>query len=244
MIIYPAIDLRHGRVVRLVEGDPQQETVFSEDPLETALRWKESGAEWLHIINLDGAFSDGGLNLEMISRLVSATGLKVQFGGGIRSLDDAARAITEAGVTRVVMGTPVVREPAVAGEAIQRFGVEALAVALDAKDGRVSTHGWQQQSEWTPIGLGQFFAEMGVKHALYTDINRDGKLHGPNVRACADLAEQTGLSVIASGGVSTLQDIIALRGAHPGITGAVIGKALYTGAVSLGDALAATREIG
>lgn len=241
MIIYPAIDLRGGRVVRLIQGDPSHETVFSDDPLETARRWMEAGSEWLHVVNLDGALSDGGLNLDMVKSLAT-TGLKIQFGGGIRSLDDVERILQEAHAHRVVLGTMVVREPSLAGEAVTRFGSDAVAVALDAKDGLVSVQGWQEQTPWTPVALGKHFAEMGVQHALFTDINRDGRLSGPNVKACADLAEQTGLGVIASGGVSSLDDIYDLKLAHPGITGVVIGKALYMHTVTLAEALAASRR--
>src|SRR5687767_3534048 len=158
MIIYPAIDLRGGRVVRLIQGDPSQETVFSDDPLETAYRWKDAGAEWLHIVNLDGALSDGGLNIDIIKSLAT-TGLKIQFGGGIRSLDDVDRCLQEGRVHRVVLGTMVVREPSLAGDAVARFGTDAVAVALDAKDGLVSVQGWQEQTAWTPISLGKHFAQ-------------------------------------------------------------------------------------
>jgi phosphoribosylformimino-5-aminoimidazole carboxamide ribotide isomerase len=241
MIIYPAIDLRGGRVVRLIQGDPSQETVFSDDPLETAHRWKEAGAEWLHVVNLDGALANGGLNLEIV-KVLATTGLKVQFGGGIRSLDDVDRSLQEGGVHRVILGTMVVRDPSLAGEAVTRFGADAVAVALDAKDGLVSVQGWQEQTAWTPVALGKHFAQMGVRHALFTDINRDGRLSGPNVKACADLAENTGLGVIASGGVSSLDDIYDLKRAHSGIAGVVIGKALYLHTITLTEALAASRD--
>jgi phosphoribosylformimino-5-aminoimidazole carboxamide ribotide isomerase len=241
MIVYPAIDLRGGRVVRLVQGDPRQETVFSDDPVETAQHWKAAGAEWLHVINLDGALGAGGLKLDLIKRLAD-TGLKVQFGGGIRSLDDVQTMFDACAVARVVLGTIVVQQPSIAGQAIERFGEEAITIALDAKDGLVAVYGWQTQTAWTPIRLGLHLAEMGVRYALYTDINRDGKLHGANVKSTADLAEKTGLQIIASGGVSSLEDIRALKEAHPGIVGVVVGKALYTHALSLKAAIDLTND--
>jgi phosphoribosylformimino-5-aminoimidazole carboxamide ribotide isomerase len=242
MIIYPAIDLRGGRVVRLIQGDPQQETVFSDDPVETAMRWKDAGAEWLHLVNLDGALGEGGLNLTMLARIV-ASGLNVQFGGGLRSLDDAQRALDQ-GATRVVLGTMLVRNPELAGEAVQRFGPEAIAVALDAKDGRVAVDGWQHQTAWTPVQLGQYFVNAGACHALYTDINRDGKLQGVNMQGVVNLTRETGLAVIASGGVSSLDDIRALAEADVPVAGVVIGKALYTRMFTLQDALVISREAG
>lgn len=239
MIIYPAIDLRGGRVVRLIQGDPARQTIHSDDPVSTAQRWQRTRAEWLHVINLDGALGEESLSLEMLSRL-AAVGLPIQFGGGLRSLDDAHRAL-DAGAARVILGTLAVKQPESAGEAVLRFGPEAVTVALDARDGRVATHGWQEQSVWAPVELGQRFATMGVRHALYTDITRDGELRGVNVAATAELAWKTGLSVIASGGVASLDDIRALKAAEAGIAGVVIGKALYTGALTLEDALRLSR---
>jgi phosphoribosylformimino-5-aminoimidazole carboxamide ribotide isomerase len=240
MIIYPAIDLRRGRVVRLVAGDPAQETVFSEDPVAAAKQWREGGAEWLHVVNLDGALGEGGLDLRLLSEL-AAVGLSVQFGGGLRSLKDAQDALN-AGAARVILGTMVIEQPELAEEAISRFGTESVAVALDARNGLVATRGWKQQSPWTPGQLGTYFAGMGVRYALYTDISRDGKLSGVNVEGTASLADETGLGVIASGGVSSLDDIRALKRAHAGIVGAVIGKALYSGSLSLAEALRISRE--
>jgi phosphoribosylformimino-5-aminoimidazole carboxamide ribotide isomerase len=234
MIVYPAIDLRRGRVVRLVYGDPSRETVHSDDPVATAERWKVAGAAWLHVINLDGALGEATLMLESL-RALAGVGLPIQFGGGLRTLDDAQRAL-DAGAARVILGTMVVRQPELAGAAVERFGVDAVAVALDAKGDQVATHGWQRVSAWTPVELGRRFVAEGVRHALYTDISRDGDLSGVNVAATASLARETGLDVIASGGVASLDDIIALWEIG-GIAGVVIGKALYTGAFMLEDAI-------
>ncbi|NLX08495.1 MAG: 1-(5-phosphoribosyl)-5-[(5-phosphoribosylamino)methylideneamino]imidazole-4-carboxamide isomerase [Chloroflexi bacterium] len=234
MIVYPAIDIRQGRVVRLLHGDPNQETVHGDDPVAVAERWQAAGAEWLHVINLDGALGEAALAVDTLKQ-IAALGLPVQFGGGLRSLDDAQRAI-DAGAGRVILGTPVVRDPSLAGQAIRRWGADAVAVALDAKDGWVATHGWQKTSLWTPVNLGRRLAADGVRHALYTDVSRDGDLSGVNVGATAKLARETGLDVIASGGVASLDDIIALWQVG-GIAGVVIGKALYEGKLSLQDAI-------
>jgi phosphoribosylformimino-5-aminoimidazole carboxamide ribotide isomerase len=239
MIVYPAIDLRRGRVVRLRYGDPSQETVHSDDPVAVAERWRAAGAAWLHVINLDGALGEATLALDAL-RAIAAVGLPVQFGGGLRSLDDAALAL-QAGATRVILGTLAVQQPDRAGEAVRRFGTEAVAVALDARGERVTTHGWQQVSAWTPAELGARFAQMGVKHALYTDVSRDGDLSGVNVEATAALARATGLAVIASGGVASLDDVRRLR-ATGAVAGVVIGQALYTGAFALEEALRAAEE--
>jgi len=234
MIVYPAIDIRQGRVVRLKYGDPAQETVPGDDPVAVAERWNAAGAEWLHVVNLDGTLGEATLMLEMLRELAKV-GLPIQFGGGLRTLDDAANAL-ENGAARVVLGTLIVQQPELAGEAIRRLGAEAVAAALDAKDGRVATHGWQQISAWTPVELGQRLAADGVKHALYTDVSRDGDLSGVNVAATAQLARETGLAVIASGGVASIKDIVALRDTKA-VAGVVIGKALYTGAITLEEAL-------
>lgn len=234
MIVYPAIDIRDGKVVRLKYGDPDQQTIYSDDPLATALRWKAAGAMWIHIVNLDGAFGEESAILDTVRRL-SSTGMAIQFGGGLRTLDAAQQALS-AGAVRVVLGTMVVQKPELAKEAVQRFGAESVVVALDAKDGQVTTHGWQELSPWTPTDLGKRFFADGVRHALYTDVSRDGDLSGVNVVATAELARETQLEVIASGGVSTLQDIKTLKATRQ-VAGVVIGRALYTKAFTLEGAL-------
>lgn len=236
MIIYPAIDLRAGQVVRLKEGDPERQTVFSDDPLTTARQWQDQGATWLHIVNLDGAFetaNDNGAILEQVARL----GIRVQFGGGLRSLGDIRRAL-ERGAQRVVLGTIAIQEPEIVHEAIAAHGAEAICVALDAKDGKVATHGWQKTSELTPVEFGRQMATLGVRHALYTDIQRDGSLIGVNVRDTISLARQTGLAIIASGGVTTSNEIHQLARSRV-VAGAIIGMALYEGKLTLAEALKA-----
>ena len=235
MIIYPAIDLRGGRVVRLKEGDPNRQTVFSDDPVATARRWMDEGAAWLHMVNLDGAFADqnaNGLILEQVAKL----GVPVQFGGGLRRLEDMQRAIDQ-GATRIVLGTVAVQQPELVIEAVTRWGAEQICVGLDARDGKVTTHGWQSVSEITPADLGRMMAAQGVRHALYTDVSRDGALTGVNVESTAELARQTGLQVIASGGVGSIEDIRRLV-ATGVVAGAIIGMALYEGRVQLREALA------
>jgi phosphoribosylformimino-5-aminoimidazole carboxamide ribotide isomerase len=235
MIVYPAIDLLEGQVVRLLKGKAENRTVYSDDPLDVARGWEAAGAEWLHVINLDGALSQAAPNLDLLSRLASV-GLPIQFGGGIRSLDDVARAL-DAGAARVIVGTLAVRQPEVIGEAVGRFGPEAVAAALDALDGYVATHGWESTSAYTPAALGTRFAGMGLRHALFTDISRDGALTGVNVEATVDLARATDLAVIASGGVSSLDDIRALKAAATPIAGVIVGKALYDEVFTLESAL-------
>jgi len=239
MIIYPAIDLRGGYVVRLREGDPQQQVTFHADPVATARRWLHEGADWLHVVNLDGAFAQSNDNLAVLEG-IAGTGAKVQFGGGLRSLEQMQRAV-DCGASRIVVGTVAVMEPELIGEAIQRLGAERVCVALDARDGKIATHGWQQVSESSPAELGAAMAQQGLRHTLFTDISRDGRLSGVNLSATVRLARDTGLQVIASGGVSKLEEIEALQ-ASGLVAGAIIGMALYRNEISLADALTAARR--
>lgn len=239
MIIYPAIDIRAGRVVRLREGDPEQQIVFSEDPVAVAAHWCTLGAVWLHVVNLDGAFQTANDTLSAVAQM-TRLGVSIQFGGGIRSLEDAQRAL-DLGAARVVFGTAAVTEPDLMRTAVERLGAERVCVALDARDGRVATHGWAALTEHSPVTLGKRFHEMGVIHALYTDISRDGGLRGVNVAATVELAAATGLQVIASGGVSSLDDLHLLRQSGK-VAGAVIGMALYEGKIALPDALMIASE--
>ncbi|MBI1276521.1 MAG: 1-(5-phosphoribosyl)-5-[(5-phosphoribosylamino)methylideneamino]imidazole-4-carboxamide isomerase [Anaerolineaceae bacterium] len=234
MIIYPAIDLRGGKVVRLKEGDPNQQKVFSDDPIATAQQWLAQGAQWIHIVNLDGTFATLNDNARILEA-VAKFDVKVQFGGGLRTMNDIERAI-EQGASRVIIGTAAIEQPELVSQAIERWGSECVAVGLDARDGKVATHGWQTKSKVTPLELGKQMVERGVIHALYTDVNRDGLLQGVNVDATAMLAQETGMQVIASGGVGSLDDIKRLK-ATGAVAGAVIGMALYDGRFGLADAL-------
>jgi len=242
MIIYPAIDLRQGRCVRLLHGDPKQETVFCDDPAEIARRWAGAGATWLHVVNLDGAFTSrlGALNspnIRALQEILNAIEAGVQFGGGIRSMDDM-ELLLELGVDRLILGTSAVRRPKLVRQAIAEFGAEWIVVGIDARRERVVTHGWTKKSKFSPVELGRRMQSMGVVRVLYTDVQRDGTLEGVNVEATARLACETGLKVIASGGVASIEDIRSLM-AHEtdGIEGAIIGRALYTGDIDLTEAL-------
>ena len=240
MIIYPAIDLRNGRCVRLAQGDPQAETVFSDDPAGTARRWAGLGAEWLHVVNLDGAFGDAAKaakNVEALRAILEAVDVPVQFGGGLRSPADVEAALG-LGVARVVIGTAALDDPALVQEGVARWGKERIALAIDARDGRVATHGWQQLSEVTALALARQMKALGIARVVYTDIARDGMLSGVNAAACAALAAESGLGVIASGGVASLDDVRCVREVEEtGVEGLIIGKALYTGQVDLATAL-------
>ncbi len=236
MIIYPAIDLRGGKVVRLREGDPSQQTIFSDDPAQTAQAWVDGGAEWIHVVNLDGAFSQANDNLSILEQ-VAKLPVSVQFGGGMRSLDDVAGAL-ERGADRVILGTIAIQQPELVAAAIERFGPEAVCVALDARDGKITTHGWQEVTEETPQGFGQAMASQGLVHALYTDVSRDGGLEGVNLADTIALGRETGLQVIASGGVTTAEEIRQLASSGH-VAGAIIGMALYKGHITLEQAIEA-----
>lgn len=242
--VFPAIDLRQGQVVRLQHGDPQRQTVFGTDPLQIARRWARDGAQWLHVVNLDGAFSSGGAqNLALLPRLAQV-GPRLQFGGGIRSPQDGQRAL-DAGVSRIILGTVAVEEPEMVAQMVSRFGAERVLVALDAREGIVRTQGWQTDSGLHTEDLGRRMAECGVRTVIHTDIGRDGVLTGVNAPASASLARATGLRVIASGGVASLQDILRAHDhAAAGVVGVITGRALYEGRVDLAQALAAVRSAG
>ena len=255
MIVFPAIDLRRGRCVRLRQGRAEDETVYGEDPLAVARRWVREGAEWLHVVNLDGAFGehdgtpDSQINLQRLAEIhVALPQTPIQFGGGVRSSADAETAL-DLGATRVILGTVAVQNPALVEEMIARFGPERIAIGIDARDGQVATHGWLRTSDTTATALGQAMGARGVNRIVYTDIARDGMLTGVNVEATAALARATGLQVIASGGVASLEDIARLRASRESdgeaggdVEGVIIGQALYTGAVSLPDAIRAARN--
>lgn len=238
MIIYPAIDLRGGQVVRLKEGDPDRQTIFSADPVATARSWIDQGAEWIHVVNLDGAFAQANNN-GLILEQVAALGVRVQFGGGLRQLTDIVAAL-DRGAARVVLGTIAIENPEIIAEVVERWGEDAICIALDARNGKIATRGWQHQTELDPVTFGQTIAGMGAKHALFTDVSRDGGLAGSNVDATVNLGRQTGLEVIASGGITTLGEIQTLYESGA-VAGAVIGMALYEGKITLEAAIRAGR---
>jgi len=244
MIILPAIDLRAGRVVRLQQGRADAETMYSEDPAQIAARWQSEGAEWLHVVNLDGAFGEDGrdvacnvftTNVNALQNILAAVSIPVQFGGGLRDLASIEAAFAQ-GVARVVIGTAAIEHPALVSDAIARFGAERIVVGIDARDGLVATRGWREQSYVSAVDFARQMRERGVTRIAYTDIARDGMLRGIDAAAVADFARAIGLRVIASGGVASVRDVAALCG-HIGIEGVIIGQALYTGALSLKEAI-------
>jgi len=236
--IYPAIDLRQGRVVRLAQGDPGRETSYSDDPLRVAQRWEAAGAIWLHCVNLDGAFGEKGKqNHQALTRILE-TPLSVQFGGGIRDMASISQAF-DLGASRVVVGTAFVEDPGFVLAALEQFGPERVAVGIDARDGIAQIRGWQEAAMITAKDLAQRWADMGGRWLIFTDISRDGMGSGVNVDATTALADSTGLRVIASGGVRTLSDVQRVRDA--GLTGVIIGRALYEGHIELSDALTLTQ---
>ncbi len=238
MIIFPAIDLRGGCVVRLKQGRADTQTVYSNDPAGIAARWQGEGAQWLHVVNLDGAFGDDvALNLRALEAILRTVSIPVQFGGGLRDMVSLGAALMR-GVARVVIGTGAIQKPELVSEALDKFGPETVAVGIDARNGKIATHGWQALSAISALELANQMAERGVTRVIYTDISQDGMLRGIDANAVAELARESGLRVIASGGVSGLEDIRTLRAhAEDGIEGVIIGQALYTGAVSLREAL-------
>jgi len=237
MEVIPAIDLRGGRCVRLHQGDFERETVFSDDPVAMALRWQEQGGSRLHVVDLDGAATGEPAHLEVISAIVAALEIPVQVGGGIRSAA-TARAWLEAGVERVVIGTAAVRDPGMVREVCLEHGSERVVVSIDARNGMVALQGWTEASEVSVLELAHRMAELGVQRLLYTDIARDGMLTGPDIDTNAQLVRDTGMAVLASGGVASVEDIRQLTAT--GAEGVIVGRALYTGAVSLPEAIAAT----
>jgi phosphoribosylformimino-5-aminoimidazole carboxamide ribotide isomerase len=232
--IYPAIDLRGGKVVRLKEGDPARMTSYSDDPAEAAQRWLAAGAQWLHVVNLDGAFGESDdANRNALTEILKL-GARVQFGGGMRSLDTIAAAV-RLGVSRVILGTIAIEQPEIVKDALKLFGAEQIAVGIDARDGLVRTRGWRGDSGISANELALHMRTLGLATVIFTDIRRDGLGSGLNIPSTRELAELSGLDVIASGGVHTLEDVIAAKDA--GLAGCIIGRALYDGTVDLEKAL-------
>jgi len=235
MIIYPAVDIQDGKCVRLRQGRAEESTVYYADPCEAAAHWFSEGAQWLHVVDLDGAFLGESRNDDAIRRIVSL-GVPVQVGGGIRDME-RIRTLMDMGVDRAIIGTAAVENPDLVREAVESYG-DAIAVGIDARNGMVATRGWQEISEMRAVPLAVKMKELGVATVIYTDISRDGMLTGPNTSAMEEMVRGSGLSVIASGGVSELPDIEALM--NTGVSGAIVGKALYAKRFSLPEAIALT----
>ena len=234
MILYPAIDIRGGRCVRLIEGNFDRETAYDSNPSSAARRWVEAGAEWLHVVDLDGAVDGRPINREAVAQIRASVQVSIQLGGGLRRLTDLEEAF-DVGVDRVILGTIVLRDPELVSSAVARWG-DRIAVALDARDGRLATDGWLGQTDTGAVEVAQRLAEKRVRHFVYTDIRRDGTLSGPNLDALDELIGKVDADIIASGGIASLDDIKAVAAA--GATGAIVGRALYDGRIDLGEALA------
>jgi phosphoribosylformimino-5-aminoimidazole carboxamide ribotide isomerase len=235
--IYPAIDLKAGQVVRLKQGQRKDSTIFDVSPTHAAEIWMEQGAQWLHVVNLDGAFGEESQsNLRALKAILSIANdkAKVQFGGGLRSMDTIGE-ILGLGVTRAILGTAAVENPSLMAEALQTFGPERTVLGIDARDGLVRVAGWEQETMLTPIALARPYLELGLKTIIFTNIRRDGMQTGVDIAGTQKLASATQLEVIASGGVGSLEDIRRVKAAD--LPGVVVGKALYENTFSLSEAI-------
>ncbi len=238
MIVYPAIDIRGGKTVRLVEGDFDQETTFDADPAEAARRWEALGAEWIHIVDLDGARDGVRANRDVIERIRAAATIRLQLGGGLRTSGDLSdvRAI---GIDRMVIGSAAIHDPAMVEAAIAAYG-DAVVVGLDARDGKLAAEGWRDQTDIDAMAVARRFADSGLAGVVFTDIRRDGRLEGPNLDALSAMVDGLSIEVIASGGIGSLSDIRHVR--ECGAAGVIIGAALYHQRISLADAIAVASE--
>jgi len=234
MQIYPAIDIKDGRCVRLVQGDFEQVTVYNDDPVSVAKEWENNGAIFLHLVDLDGALHGAAYNDEVVKRIVEAVSIPVQIGGGIRTMDDI-RAKLEMGVNRVILGTVAVLDPSLTRNALDLYK-ERIVVGVDASNGKVAISGWKEISEHDSLAMIKELESAGVKTVVYTDVSKDGMMSGPNIPMYSEVASRTtSTQIIAAGGVSTLEDLRALK--ESGVNGAIIGKALYMGSIDLQEAI-------
>ena len=243
MTIIPAIDLRQGRCVRLLQGRKEDETVYSENPGEVARQWQEQGADYLHVVDLDGAFEGASRNLAAITRILETVTIPAELGGGVRSLDDVSRLLSM-GLDRVILGTVAVREPDVVRSAVERFGPDRVVVGIDAREGRVALQGWVETTEVQAVDLAMQMKVFGIRRVVYTEILVDSMLVGPNIEATKILAVETGLKVIASGGISSIDDLKRVAELEPvGVDAVIVGKALYEGRVDLREAIEALESV-
>ena len=237
MIVIPAVDLREGKCVRLVEGRADRETVYSDDPVAMARLWESQGASWLHVVDLDGAFTGGLKNLEIIKEIIATLNIPVEVGGGIREMATIEE-LLEIGAKRVILGTAAIVNPELVAEASLKYG-QAIAVGIDARDGKVAIEGWGVTSEKDALELAIQMKARGINRLIFTDIKRDGTLKGPNLAATERVARVTGLKIIAAGGISDMDDLKAVSSLeHVGVEAVITGKALYTGSINLKEALA------
>lgn len=241
MIVIPAIDLKEGKCVRLEQGEMHRDTVFSDNPAEQALKWQQAGAELLHLVDLDGAFAGQPKNKAAIESILKAITIPAQLGGGIRDIP-TIEAYLALGLSRVIIGTAAQRNPQLVIDACRQFPGQ-IVVGIDAKNGMVAVQGWAEVTGITAVDLARKFEDCGVSAIIYTDISRDGMMAGPNIEATKALAEAISIPVIASGGVSSLKDIEHLMAIETsGVSGAITGKAIYTGAIDLSEAIALTKR--
>ncbi|MHA3977581.1 1-(5-phosphoribosyl)-5-[(5-phosphoribosylamino)methylideneamino]imidazole-4-carboxamide isomerase [Halovulum sp. GXIMD14794] len=236
MILYPAIDLKNGQCVRLLKGDMNQATVFGDDPSAQALSFQEAGCEWVHLVDLDGAFAGAPRNAEAVEAILAKLSVPAQLGGGIRDMK-GIEGWLEKGLARVILGTAAVREPDLVRDAARAFPGK-VAVGIDARDSMVAVEGWAETTELSALELARRFEDAGVAAIIYTDIDRDGAMQGPNVEATAALARAVSIPVIASGGVSSLDDLRALKDSGAPLDGAISGRAIYEGKLDLPAAIA------
>lgn len=229
MTIYPAIDIIDGKCVRLVQGDYSQKTTFSDSPLDVAKKWRSLGGEFIHLVDLDGAKSGDTPNFELVTRIAKALDIPVEIGGGIRNMETVDKYLQN-GVFRVIIGTAAVKNPEFVREAVEKYD-DRIVVGIDAKDGMAAISGWEDVSEAPALELAKRMRDYGVKSIIYTDIATDGMLGGPNIEAMREMKNNVDIEIIASGGVSSIDDVRRLK--ETGVEGAIIGKALYTGDIDL-----------
>lgn len=235
--IYPAIDIRGGKCVRLYQGDYDQENIYYDNPIDAAIKWKESGTDWLHIVDLDGAREASPVNLSLIKELIEKTGLKVQIGGGIRDLE-TAKAYLDIGATRVILGSVALSNPEIVEEIINAYGSDRVVVSLDGRKDKVAGEGWLVKTEKDLFEVAESLVAIGVDNFIYTDIERDGTLNGPNIENTLELAKKAGKNIIVAGGVSSEADVFELsKYKDQGIEGVIIGRAIYTGDIDLENLL-------
>ena len=238
MKIYPAIDIKGGKCVRLLRGDANSEKEYG-DPVEWALHWESLGADWLHVVDLDAAFTGEFVNKDVIKEIVHRVKIPVQTGGGVRTREDIRARIEDVGVSRVIIGTMAVEDPSLITWAKGEYGKDRIAVGIDAKNGKVLARGWVQDTEVDAIELAEKMRELGVNTIIYTDIMRDGTLSGPNVENTRKMVKNTWINVIASGGVKSIEDIVAVR--DSGACGVIVGTSIYEGTIDFKEALKARK---
>lgn len=241
MMIIPAIDLREGKCVRLTEGRPDRETVYSNDPVAMANLWEAEGARFLHVVDLDGAFAGKPKNLDIIKKIIATVRIPVQVGGGIRDMG-IIKELLESGAKRVILGTVAIINPDLVADACALYG-EAILVGIDAKEGKVAIEGWGVTAEKDALELAKEMKNLGVKRVVFTDVGRDGTLKGPNLTAIREIAGTAGVKIIAAGGISTADDLLSLLKLEPfGVEAVIVGKALYAGTITLKEALRISKQ--